>query len=168
MASCQFDSLPIHPRYTQISKVGIWDILGGKGSLAVKMTTNEPLFPYKARFRAFLRTNLKNRVRRKKCCTKCTPYADDKIMRKTVELQSFTVQRTGVQTVRHDFAKIRFFTDRGGQGLRCPEIRAPCGHRADRCCWSAQGSDGRHFLLPQQVDKRPLLERYFLFWEEPL
>ena len=80
----------------------------------------------------------------KKCRTKCTPYAKQKIRRKTVELQNFTVQRTGVQTVRHDFAKIRFFTDRGGQGLRCPEIRAPCGHRADRCCWSAQGSDGRH------------------------
>ena len=76
--------------------------------MAVKMTTNEPLFPYKARFRAFLRTNLKNRVRRKKCCTKCTSYADDKIMRKTVELQSFTVQRTGVQTVRMILQKFVF------------------------------------------------------------
>ena len=33
-------------------------------------------------------------------------------------------------------------TDRSGQAARCLQNPAPCGHRADRCCWWLQGYSG--------------------------
>ena len=70
-------------------------------------------------------------------CTQKTKHDDESKDCKTLP---YGVQY--VQTVRHYFAKIAFMLP-GRQELRCPRIRVPFGHRADRCCWLVRDSAGQ-------------------------